>query len=148
MRSLDDSLPLKLLKAREAVMDQFRPRLHAHGVTEQQWRVLRALNEHKEMDAGALSKRVAILMPSLSRILNDLEKRGLLKKERSSVDKRLLNTRIRPKGRALVKQIAPHSETQYNRIEQALGKDTYRMLMSELDNVIRILNTNKKCAPE
>ena len=36
MRSLEDSLPLKLLKARETIMDQFRPQLNAHGVTAQQ----------------------------------------------------------------------------------------------------------------
>ncbi len=143
MRSLDDSLPLKLLKAREAVMDQFRPRLHTHGLTEQQWRVLRALAEQSEMDAGALSKRVAILMPSLSRILNELERRGLLEKERSTLDKRLLNARIQAKGRALVKKISPHSEIQYRRIEQTLGQKTYRTLMDQLDHVITTLNSRK-----
>jgi len=140
LRPLDDSLPLKLLKAREAVMEQFRPRLHAHGLTDQQWRVLRALTEAGKMDAGALSKRVAILMPSLSRILGDLQTRGLIEKERAVQDKRLVNARILPQGRALIKKIAPHSETKYRRIEKALGKATYRKLMRELDQVIAILD--------
>ena len=41
------NLPLLLLQARERVIAQFRPILKAHGLTEQQWRVLRAL-----VDAG------------------------------------------------------------------------------------------------
>ncbi|MGH7006661.1 MAG: hypothetical protein ACREIP_22160, partial [Alphaproteobacteria bacterium] len=38
MRAFSRSLPMQLLRAREAVMQRFRPMLHQHGVTEQQWR--------------------------------------------------------------------------------------------------------------
>jgi len=34
---------MELLKAREAAMERFRPMLREHGLTEQQWRVIRAL---------------------------------------------------------------------------------------------------------
>ncbi|MDU2926702.1 MAG: homoprotocatechuate degradation operon regulator HpaR, partial [Bradyrhizobium sp.] len=43
MRDFSQSLPMALLRAREAVMRQFRPILRQHGLTEQQWRILRAL---------------------------------------------------------------------------------------------------------
>src|SRR4051794_24912283 len=43
MRDFSQSLPMALLRAREAVMRQFRPSLRQHGLTEQQWRILRAL---------------------------------------------------------------------------------------------------------
>ena len=39
------NLPLLLLQAREGVLAHFRPILNAHGVTEQQWRIIRALLE-------------------------------------------------------------------------------------------------------
>ena len=45
MRAFSRSLPMQLLRAREAVMQRFRPMLHQHGVTEQQWRVIRVLVE-------------------------------------------------------------------------------------------------------
>ncbi len=72
MRPLARSLPLKLLRAREAVMERFRPHLAAHNVTEQQWRVLRALAEVGERDASTLAGTACLLAPSLSRILHDL----------------------------------------------------------------------------
>ena len=57
MRPFDRSLPMALLRAREAVMSRFRPLLHAHGVTEQQWRVIRALVEADGLDVSAVSHR-------------------------------------------------------------------------------------------
>jgi hypothetical protein len=46
------NLPLLLLQAREGVIAHFRPILHAHGLTEQQWRIVRAL-----LDQGPLEPR-------------------------------------------------------------------------------------------
>ena len=59
MRDFAHSLPMALLKAREAVMAGFRPDLEAHGLTEQQWRVLRVLTEHPGITAGELAERAA-----------------------------------------------------------------------------------------
>ena len=63
------TLPMALLRAREAVMERFRPLLLAHGVTEQQWRVLRVLKEAEETDASDLADAASILAPSLSRTI-------------------------------------------------------------------------------
>src|ERR1700719_3334483 len=74
------SLPMLLLRGREAVMRYFRPSLLEHGVTEQQWRVLRALNTADEMEVMILANATYLLAPSLSRILKDLQRRGLVKR--------------------------------------------------------------------
>ena len=44
LRNVSRSLPVALLRTREAVMRQFRPVLRSVDLTEQQWRVLRALD--------------------------------------------------------------------------------------------------------
>ena len=44
IRPFTESLPMALLQAREAAMRLFRPMLAEHDLTEQQWRVLRALS--------------------------------------------------------------------------------------------------------
>ena len=43
MRSFEKSLPMALLRAREAVMRGFRRQLREHGLNEQEWRIIRAL---------------------------------------------------------------------------------------------------------
>ena len=140
MRALDESLPLKLLRAREAVMDRFRPHLHANGFTEQQWRVIRALIEVETIDAGALAEAVCLRMPSLSRILADLEARALLRKVRSDADRRLVNVEITGEGRALFTRMSADSERIYQEIQDRLGDADYKALMRRLDIVITRLN--------
>jgi len=145
MRSLHRSLPLKLLMAREAVMDRFRPNLKKAGVTEQQWRVLRALSETEEMDAGELAQAICLRMPSLSRILVDLDERQLIEKQLGA-DRRLRIVRATRQGRALVARLAPHSEREYERIEAALGAVTYQRLMKDLDRLIARLSADEEAA--
>ena len=69
IRDFSHSLPMLLLRGREAVMRYFRPSLLEHGVTEQQWRVLRALSTADEMEVMMLASATYLLAPSLSRIL-------------------------------------------------------------------------------
>ena len=71
IRAFDRSLPMVLLLAREAVMERFRPMLRDFGVTEQQWRVLRSLEEVGAMDLGDLAESCRLLGPSLTRIVRD-----------------------------------------------------------------------------
>src|SRR5678816_4301085 len=88
MRDFAHSLPMALLRAREAVMCQFRPLLRKHDVTEQQWRVLRAVYEVEATEVTALAELCFILMPSLSRILRSLEARRLIERRIVPADQR------------------------------------------------------------
>ena len=76
IRPIEQSLPMQLLQAREAAMAHFRPMLREHGLTEQQWRVLRVLASEEQLDTGELASRTVLLAPSLSRILQSLESEG------------------------------------------------------------------------
>ena len=61
MRDFSQSLPMALLRAREAVMRQFRPILRQHGLTEQQWRILRALAAVDAIEVNARDLRRGVL---------------------------------------------------------------------------------------
>ena len=63
------NLPRLLLQARESVMAHTRPSLREHGLSDQQWRVLRVLNEGGALDAAELAARANILAPSLTRMI-------------------------------------------------------------------------------
>ena len=52
---------MALLRAREAVMRGFRRQLRAHGLNEQEWRIMRALVEVDRIEIGELAERVFIL---------------------------------------------------------------------------------------
>src|SRR3954469_8219296 len=88
MRDFSQSLPMALLRAREAVMRQFRPSLRKHGLTEQQWRILRALAAVETIEVTELARVAFLLGPSLSRNLRDLEARGLIVRKLVARDQR------------------------------------------------------------
>ena len=126
------SLPMQLMRARELVMQHFRPHLHEHELTDQQWRIIRALAEAEAVEIGDLSERCCIHSASLSRILPKLEAAGLLSRRHNNADKRRVMISITSQGRRLFASIAPDSEASYAAIARKLGarrlQDTYRVL--------------------
>jgi homoprotocatechuate degradation regulator HpaR len=139
MRDFAHSLPMALLKAREAVMAGFRPDLEAHGLTEQQWRVLRVLTEHPGISAGELADRAALLKPSLSRIVGRLEERGLVERRPGERDLRLARLTMTVTGHRLVRTIAPRSEARYSAIEAAFGRERLAELHGMLEELMASL---------
>ena len=137
MRPFTASLPMALLQAREAAMRLFRPMLADHGLTEQQWRVLRALtaidtNGNDPIDAGDLAERTSLLAPSLSRILADLDRRDLIIRTADPTDQRRSLITLSRRGVDRVRQVAPESERRYRAIEEAFGVDRLERLIAEL----------------
>jgi len=140
MRDFAHSLPMALLKAREAVMQYFRPMLREYDLTEQQWRVLRALMDNGSLEISELSDRSYILMPSLSRILQNLESRDLIRRDGVASDQRRALISPTEAGEDLVKAVAPHSETHYDEIAEALGPENMDALYALLDTLTTRLN--------
>ena len=140
LRSTDRSLPIALLRAREKVMERYRPLLQKHDLTEQQWRVIRVLDETPELDMGALSEAANILAPSLSRMTKSLEERGLLDMRRTPGDGRRASLSLTSKGEALLQAIAPESTAISAEIEARVGADRVRTLLDDLDRLIRDLD--------
>jgi len=121
MREFSRSLPMSLLHAREAVMRQFRPSLRHHGLTEQQWRILRALAATEAIEVTELARVAFLLGPSLSRILRDLEARHLIERRIAKADQRRAVVSISAKGLKLIEAVAPSSEAIYAAITKRYG---------------------------
>lgn len=115
-------LPQQLLKARDALMSHFRPVLNHFGVTEQQWRILRTLDAHEQLEPRELCALCQILSPSMAGVLARMEEMGLVQRRRMAGDARRVMVSLAPKGDALFDEIAPLIERQYRLMEKAWGK--------------------------
>jgi homoprotocatechuate degradation regulator HpaR len=136
MREFSRSLPMALLRSREAVMRQFRPSLRDHGLTEQQWRILRALTSIDHIEVSELARGTYLLGPSLSRILRDLEARQLIQRRSPESDLRRGIVSITPAGLALFDAVAPVSEAIYAEITRRFGAkklETLHVMLRELE---------------
>jgi homoprotocatechuate degradation regulator HpaR len=130
------NLPRLLLQAREAVLANFRPGLREHGLTDQQWRVLRVLAEEGECDVSTIAQGAYLLGPSLSGVLARMERDGLVVRALDKQDARRQVIRASAKGKRLVAKLAESIEAHYASMESALGKAQLKQLYALLDEVI------------
>ena len=136
------NLPRLLLQAREAVMAHTRPSLREHGLSDQQWRVLRVLGEHAHEAAGIETGRGAreayLLGPSLTGVLTRMERDGLIQRERCAQDARRTVVRATARGLEKVQTLSQTIEAHYSWMEQQLGKAKLGQLYTLLDEVIAL----------
>jgi homoprotocatechuate degradation regulator HpaR len=140
LRDFQHSLPMELLRAREATMARFRPILREHGLTEQQWRVIRVLADNDNIDAGEVAARSYLLAPSLTRILQFLEKQGLVRRTADDNDQRRSVLRLTRKGRQVFDSVGPDSEKRYAEIEAEFGRERLELLYDLLADFYSTLN--------
>lgn len=134
------SLPIALLRARETVMSKFRPMLNHHDLNEQQWRVIRMLGEHGELDATQLAERALVLAPSLTRMLKSLKARKLIKQRSDKTDGRRSLLSITPLAQKMIEEITPESAAIYAEIESKIGVAQINNLLDMLELLNRELS--------
>src|SRR5256885_12936625 len=76
------NLPLLLMQARERVISYFRPVLNAHGITEQQWRIVRLLLEVPALEPRQIGELCAISSPSMAGVFERMGKAGDIHRRR------------------------------------------------------------------
>jgi homoprotocatechuate degradation regulator HpaR len=138
------SLPMLLLWAREAVMQRFRPAIYAHGLTDQQWRIVRALAEVESLEIHALGKNCCIHPASLSRILPNMSRLGLITRRSNKADQRRVVVSITPKGRALLEKTSPISGRIYAELARDIGPERLELAYQVLEEIIVALEARKQ----
>jgi homoprotocatechuate degradation regulator HpaR len=141
------NLPMLLLQARESVMRYFRPQLKKYGLTEQQWRVIRALDEFGEMEAGKLAEVCSILGPSLSGVLNRMERDQWIVRFRVSTDQRKVYIEITEKSREIVALMQKPINEQYQALEKMVGQESMNSLYALLNRLTALPYPAESQAP-
>ncbi len=132
------NLPRLLLQAREAVMNHYRPNLRTHGLSDQQWRVLRVLGELGTVETGRVAREAYLLGPSLTGVLARMERDGLVQRARDPQDQRRTVVQATAKGLKLVATLSQSIEAHYQRLERGLGRDKLGQLYALLDELIAL----------
>jgi homoprotocatechuate degradation regulator HpaR len=136
IRKIPPPLPLQMLRAREAVMQRFRPFLREHGLNDQQGRIIRVLAEAGELEMRELAAHTCMHAASLSRIIPRLEERGIIQRWKHEDDARRVIVAIAPEGRAFFKILSRHSERIYAELAAEIGTVRMRELYRCLDALI------------
>ncbi|MDE2693190.1 MAG: homoprotocatechuate degradation operon regulator HpaR [Paracoccaceae bacterium] len=141
---INRSLAITLLRSREAVMDRFRPMLASAKITEQQWRVLRGLSEHGEVEAGKLAYIACILPQSLSRIARNLEKKNLIFMKNDPSDARKILLSLTDEGKILMSRATIDSKEIYSQLIEDFGRENLDQLLEKLNLLQSSLNLKSR----
>lgn len=130
------NLPHLLLRSREALMAHFRPLLAEHGLTEQQWRIVRELGEQGPLEPRQLCEACSISSPSIVGVLARMEETGLVTRERMAHDQRRVIVSLTPRARRTAQKLIPLIEQRYESLETALGLRSIQEVYDALDALL------------
>lgn len=138
MPKLRQSLTLTLLQARESAMKFFRPSLNQHGLTEQQWRIIRILSQHDELEINRLAELACILKPSMTGVLARMEVADLVMRRKAVQDQRRVLVRLTEKGLASFSSMSQSMEANYQRLQAEFGEEKLQSLLALLNELKEI----------
>jgi len=142
------NLPLLMLQAREHVIAYFRPILNAHGITEQQWRIVRLLLDTGPLEPHQIGEQCSLSSPSLAGVLARMEQIGYVRRKRLANDQRRVSVSLTPRSRALAARMAPVIDDAYAHIEALLGAEFTEMFHRIIDGTDAAARTTKSPRPQ
>ena len=106
-QSTEGEIFVNLQRTADVLAQQVEQLFKAHGLTGPQYNVLRILRgaEPEGLACRAISERMITHDPDMTRLLDRLESRGLIQRERQSDDRRVIKTRITAAGLDLLKTL-------------------------------------------
>jgi len=101
------NLLIKLMRASMTVKTQLSRAVTGHGLTEPQFGVLETLYFLGPLSPSALSHKRLSSGANITTVLDNLEKRELVRREQSEEDRRCSRVQLTPEGRRLIARIFP-----------------------------------------
>ncbi|MEM1415873.1 MAG: MarR family transcriptional regulator [Myxococcota bacterium] len=133
--TLDQEVFLELMRTHEAYDTEAARFFKTFEVTAQQFNVLRILyvrGDGPGIACSQISKHLLNRVPDMTRLLDRLERAGLVERERCSSDRRVVRARLTAKGHTLVERIHEPLLAMHERLTGHLdateGRELIRLL--------------------
>ncbi|MBS0221696.1 MAG: MarR family transcriptional regulator [Proteobacteria bacterium] len=110
MGPLDSYLPYLLNRAGARIATAFGEEVRPLGASLQMWRVLAALRERDGRRMGDLSFTTSIEVSTLTRLVDQMEKKGLVDRRDDPADARVVLLHVTADGKRLTRRIVPIAE--------------------------------------
>lgn len=108
---------LSVLRTNEVFQHLFGKFFRSHGLSEPQFNVLWILGRAKEpLPSLEVARRLLVVVPGITRLLDTLEKRNLVVRERSKTDRRVWLVSLTDAGRELLIEMSEPNMEMHNRL--------------------------------
>lgn len=105
-RSLD--LYIKLMRASNQVTNIIHQHLQSENLTHSQFAVMEALYHLGPLNQSELSRKILKSNANVTTVVDSLEKKDLVKRERSENDRRIVKVLLTQTGTEIMEQVFPH----------------------------------------
>jgi MarR family 2-MHQ and catechol resistance regulon transcriptional repressor len=125
-RKADQGLALwvKLARAHALMMKATDRDIHRYGLTQPQFAVVESLGHLGPMKINAIGAKMLVTGGNMTVVIDNLEKRGLVKRVRCAEDRRAIRIRLTEPGESLFKKIFPqHAEFVANALNVLTDKE-------------------------
>jgi|HubBroStandDraft_1064217.scaffolds.fasta_scaffold68846_1 DNA-binding MarR family transcriptional regulator len=126
-RKREASLTELLARANHLIGERLYDGLKGHGLSAPEWRVLGALSEHDGLKMAALAEMLLFKQPTLTKIIDRMERANLVQRQASVVDRRCMIARLTERGRRvavpLMLRLRQHDAALHRTLGAAASRD-------------------------
>lgn len=140
-KTLYEETDLNIVRTAYVLIDAFETAIKSYGITSTQYNVLRILRGAGDagLSRNEVRDRLLNRMPDATRLLDRMEKSGLISRSREAEDRRLVTTRLTKKGKQLVDQLDPLVARQH---KSRLGHMTDKQLTT-LNSLLTLVRNHE-----
>ncbi|HEV2732161.1 MAG TPA: MarR family transcriptional regulator [Terriglobales bacterium] len=133
--SLEEEALLSLHRTADQLQWRIFELLKPHGVSPTQYNALRILRGAKEhgRSCSEIAERMINRDPDITRLIDRLERRGLVQRAREKKDRRVVTARITPAGLELLKELDRPVEEFNRKMLGHLGEQKLKRLIKLLE---------------
>jgi DNA-binding MarR family transcriptional regulator len=128
------------------VLPQMEALFEDAELTFSQWTTLVALHDGSISTAGDLAHNICHDAGSLTRLIDQMEKRGLVTRARSESDRRVVTLALTPRGRDLVEALAPRVMNLWNNLLSGFTHAEIDTLIGLLTRLVIAAEGSKKAS--
>ncbi|ALT77225.1 MarR family winged helix-turn-helix transcriptional regulator [Paucibacter sp. KCTC 42545] len=132
----EDSLGWLMRKFKQSVTRQAELRLHDVGLTHAQWGTLMSLRFGGPSSTVALVRELDVDAGALSRLLDRLESKGFVTRERSEEDRRVVTVALSAEGLRVTAELPAVLSDVFNAHLAGFSEQEWRLLLSFLRRMI------------
>ena len=135
--SLEEEAYLSVIRTAAMLSHSFNDALKERGITGTQYNALRVLRGagEKGLCRNEVRDRLVARVPDATRLLDRLERLGLIERERGDGDRRFVTTRITPAGLELLADLDEPTLALHHRQFGDAGEAELRTLVAVLERV-------------
>ena|SRR5947209_7842823 len=137
VRRLEEDVSLAIIRKADALMQVVTDLLKPHGLSATQYNVLRILRGAGTDGASCkeISNKLIARDPDVTRLMDRLEKRGLLTRDRAKEDRRVVTHQLTPEGLALLKELDEPIQNIHRTVMRGVKPANLKTLLSILEEI-------------